>query len=161
MTRLFPKPMKDEGQPDELEGARRVRGRCQPWCHWSDNWPHVVCESLSFTSIWPVKGRSARRKARAVTVDLAERHLVGLHSKKTLDECDPTWVHLQTGYVENRAEKAFDVYLPPGEALRLAAALHAAALAAEGLDETITQRVRDWRERYRPHWRTAERTATA
>lgn len=69
----------------------------------------------------------------------------GLHSAKVLAEYDPTWVRLQTMYVVNREEKMFDVYLPRGEALRLAAAVKAAALAADGLDETITQRLRDWR----------------
>lgn len=100
---------------------------------------------LSFTGTRAPKGYSPRRKGRHVEVTLAESHLEGLHSKKTLDQSDPTWVHLQTMYVKDRWEMAFDVYLPPGEALRLAAAIHAAALAADGLDETITQRVRDWR----------------
>ena len=149
MSRLFPKPMKEEGQPDEVNSARQVSGSCQPWCRWSDDrpsFPHPpACESLSFTSIFAVKGRDARRKRRKIEVTLAERHLHGLHPKKVLNECDPTWVHLETGYVVDRAEKAFDIYLPPGEAFRLAAALHAAALAAEGLDEPITKRVRDWR----------------
>ena len=165
MSRLFPKPMKDEGQPDDLEGAWRVDGSCQPWCRWSDrspNYPHPPkCESLSFTNHYSVKAYSSRRKDRRVAVMLAERNLEGLHSKKVLEEGEPTWVHLETMYVDKRAERSFDVYLRPGEALRLAAAIHAAALAADGLDETITQRVRDWRARYRPQLRPADRAASA
>lgn len=165
MSRLFPKPLKDEGQPDTIDGIRRIKGSCQPWCRWSDvpaAFPHPpACESLSFTSIFAVNGRSPRRKRRPFEVTLAERRLEGPHSKKVLNDCDPTWVHVSTGYVVNRAEKAFDVYLPPGEALRPAAAIHAAALAADGLDETITQRIRDWRAETGRGGRLALREASA
>jgi hypothetical protein len=146
--RLFPKPIKETDPPFDPEAARPVRSECAPWCSSAGTgYSHVECESLSFTGSFSAKAYDSRRRARRVAVALSSWHTNGVFSKKVIDRhADSTWVHLETTYVVNREERVFHLYLPSGEALRLAAAVQSAGLAADGLDETITQRVRDWRE---------------